>query len=644
MKLHQVIRAAIYARVSSERQADAATIASQVAALRARVTEDGITLEDDLCFIDDGFTGTTLVRPALERLRDRAALGDVDRVYVHSPDRLARKYAYQVLLVDELQRHGVEFVFLNRPVADTPEDQLLLHVQGVIAEYERTKLLERCRRGKLHAARQGGVHALAGAPFGYRYVRKADGGGVARYDIILEEAGVVRHVFEWVGRERLTLGEVCRRLKDQGIRTRTGKETWDRRTILDMLRQPAYTGTAQFGRTRTGPRRPRLRPVRGQPEHPRRASSIYASDAPGIPITVPALISEELFQAAAEQLDENRERNRKSRRGARWLLQGLLVCPQCGHALYGLGTKHRLANGTTTEHTYYRCIGRNGTRFGGQPRCDNRQVRVDDLDAAVWQDVCELLRNPAKLQDEYERRLDDGEPKASFAEEQLDRQIAKLRSGLSRLIDSYQEGLLKKEEFEPRVRAARERLTRLEADATQLADEREKHRALRLALQGVEDFAARVQAGLGSATWHEKREIIRALVRRVEVATDEIRIVYRISPPPFASAPSGGAFQHCGGCLESPLPDMPARVVMPQITADVSGQQPVHPAAQVAVVTGPESEVKMIGHKAASQNSHRYAKRRLSHDFDKGLIVVGFVEHGGASVSAIEDMVCISAD
>src|SRR6516165_10305330 len=128
-----------------------------------------------------------------------------------------------------------------------------------------------------------------------------------------------------------------------------------------MLRQPAYTGTAQFGRTRTGPRRPRLRPVRGQPEHPRRVSSIYASDAPGVPITVPALISEELFQAAAEQLDENRERNRQSRRGARWLLQGLLVCPQCGHALYGLGTKHRLANGTTTEHTYYRCIGRNGT-------------------------------------------------------------------------------------------------------------------------------------------------------------------------------------------------------------------------------------------------------------------------------------------
>jgi site-specific DNA recombinase len=475
-------------------------------------------------------------------------------------------------------------------------------------------------------------------------VRKTDGGGVARYDIILEEARVVQLVFAWVGRERLTLGEVCRRLRDQGIRTRTGTEMWDRSTILDMLRQPAYTGTAQLGRTRTGPRRPRLRPVRGQPEHPRRASSICASDAPGIPITVPALISEELFQAAAEQLDEDRERNRQSQRGARWLLQGLLVCPQCGHALYGLGTKHRLANGTTTEHTYYRCIGRNGTRFGGQPRCDNRQVRGDDLDAAVWQDVCELLRSPAELRDEYERRLDDGEPKASFAEEQLDRQIAKLRSGLSRLIDSYQEGLLKKEEFEPRVRTARERLTRLEADATQLADEREKHRALRLALQGVEDFAARVQAGLGSATWHEKREIIRASVRRVEVATDEIRIVYRVSPPPFVSAPSGGAFQHCGGCLESPLPDVPRGAAMAMVAPGMRREQPLHPTSQVAIMMGPQYPMEVVGHEAIPEQVHRHAGAGVDHRLEEGIIIAGLVVDGLAAVAPIEGVIPHATD
>ena len=472
MNQRHLSRAAIYARVSSERQAVAGTIASQVDALRERVRHDGLHLEDALCFIDDGYTGTSLVRPALDELRDQTAAGCVDRLYVHSPDRLARKYAYQVLLVDEFQRCGVEVVFLNRPLGGNPEDQLLLQVQGVVAEYERAKLLERCRRGKLHTARQGCVNALAAAPFGYRYIRKADGGGVARFDVILEEARLVRQIFEWVGRERTTLGQVCSRLKAQGIRTRKGKENWDRKTILDMLRNPAYKGTAVYGRTRVGPRRPRLRPPRGQADQPRQPYSVYESEEPGISIAVPALVSEDLFAAVAEQLEENRKRQRQSRRGARWLLQGLLVCQQCGYALYGLGTRHKLANGTMVEHSYYRCIGRNASRFGGHPLCETQQLGVDDLDGAVWQDVCQLLRDPGKIQAEFERRLnDDPGEKRSLVDEQLQRQIKKVQTGLARLIDGYQEGLLKKEEFEPRSQAARERLARLQAEAKLFAEQ-----------------------------------------------------------------------------------------------------------------------------------------------------------------------------
>ena len=158
------IRAAIYARVSSDQQAEAGTIASQVEALEERLRRDGPPLEKELRFLDDGCSGSTLVRPALERLRDAAAEGAIDRLYVHSPDRLARSYAYQVLLVDELRRCGVELVFLNRPLGRSPEDDLLLQVQGVIAEYERAKILERCRRGKLHAARPGSGNARAAAP------------------------------------------------------------------------------------------------------------------------------------------------------------------------------------------------------------------------------------------------------------------------------------------------------------------------------------------------------------------------------------------------------------------------------------------------------------------------------------------------
>src|SRR5262249_40656221 len=144
--------AAIYARVSSEQQAEANTIASQVAALQARVAADGLPLLKEHHFLDEGYSGATLIRPALEHLRDAAALGQITRLYVHSPDRLARKYAYQVLLIDELQRAGVEVIFLNRELGRSPEDDLLLQVQGMVAEYERAKILERSRRGKRHAA------------------------------------------------------------------------------------------------------------------------------------------------------------------------------------------------------------------------------------------------------------------------------------------------------------------------------------------------------------------------------------------------------------------------------------------------------------------------------------------------------------
>ena len=215
-------RAGIYARVSSEQQAQAQTIASQVEALEERFKQDDLPLDQELVFIDDGYSGASLVRPALERLRDMAAMGAIDRLYVHSPDRLARKYAYQVLLMEELYRCGVEVIFLNHQASDNPEDQLLLQVQGMVAEYERAKIMERCRRGKLHAARQGSINILSGAPYGYRYISSQQTGGQAAYEIVLEQARVVRQIFQWVGQDRLSMGKVCRRLEKEGIRTATG--------------------------------------------------------------------------------------------------------------------------------------------------------------------------------------------------------------------------------------------------------------------------------------------------------------------------------------------------------------------------------------------------------------------------------------
>jgi site-specific DNA recombinase len=164
----RTIQAALYARVPSDQQEQAQTIQSQLVALRARVEADDAVLGAENEFIDEGYSGATLIRPALERLRDVVAAGGIDRLYVHSPDRLARKYAYQVVLVDELQRAGVAVIFLNHELGRSPEDDLLLQVQGMIAEYERAKVLEHSRRGKRHKAQTGVVNVLSGAPYGYR--------------------------------------------------------------------------------------------------------------------------------------------------------------------------------------------------------------------------------------------------------------------------------------------------------------------------------------------------------------------------------------------------------------------------------------------------------------------------------------------
>jgi site-specific DNA recombinase len=537
--------AAIYARVSSEQQAEAATIASQVAALEEQVAQDGLTLEPPMRFLDEGYSGATLIRPALERLRDMAATGAMDRLYVHSPDRLARKYAYQVLLMDEFSRCGVEVVFLNHRLGQTPEDDLLLQVQGMVAEYERAKILERSRRGKLHAAREGSVNVLGAAPYGYRYIRCGEGDGEARYEIVLEAARVIRQMFEWVGREGLSIGEVCRRLQQQGVPSPKGKRYWQRTTIWKELKNPAYRGTAIFGRTRIGPKRPRLRAQRGCAEQPRRARSVYeVPEEEGIRIAVPAVVSEELFAAVQERLQENRGRHPPSQRGARYLLQGLIVCARCGYAMYGKPVSLKGRGGERRNYAYYRCVGADGYRFGGEQICHNKQVRAELLEEAVWQDVRGLLENPQRIEREYQRRL-QRDARGPQIDEHLPSRIQKIKCGIARLVDAYEEGLLEKGEFEPRLRRSRDRLTKLEAEAAKQAEHEAQRTEWRWVMGRLQAFADRVKSGLHDADWLTRREILRALVKRVEVDEAQVRVIYRIDPLPFDQGPPGGRLQDC---------------------------------------------------------------------------------------------------
>lgn len=539
------IEAAIYARVSSERQANAQTIESQLAALRQRVVDDGVPLPADREFVDDGYSGATLVRPALERLRDLATANGIDRIYVHSPDRLARNYAYQVLLLDEWRRCGVEVVFLNRPLGQSPEDDLLLQVQGMVAEYERAKIMERCRRGKRHAALKGSLSAMSCAPYGYRYVSAHDGGGQARFEPVPEQARVVRQIFDWMGRERCSLHQIARRLEEAGELTQTGKRFWSRTIVWHILQNPAYKGQAVFGKTRAVPRKSdRLRPPRGRPIHSRRDRSYTVTDRQDwISIPTPALIDDQLFEAAQEQLRENRSRARQGRRRPGYLLQGLICCPVCSYAYYGKTIRQRGAGKKRMDFTYYRCSGTDSYRFSDGAVCMNRQVRGDLLEAAVWCEVCALLENPHRLEQEFQRRLQGTRPDEDIA--LLQTQISKLNQTIGRLIDGYGEGLIEKEEFTPRIQRAKARMAKLETQIQKQSEVAARRKELLLLISRLEDFAARVKRGLQETDWTSKREIIRTVVKRVEVGPTSVNVVFRVDPSVSFQPPGGRLLPDC---------------------------------------------------------------------------------------------------
>ena len=536
--------AAIYARVSSPQQAETGSVQSQLEALRTRVANDGLALSSELEFVDDGYSGATLVRPALERLRDLAALGGLERLYVHSPDRLARSYAHQVLLLEELGQLGIEIVFLNREIGQSPEDNLLLQVQGMVAEYERAKILERSRRGKRHAAKAGAISVLGGAPFGYRYIRRQEGGGEARYDIQLEEARVVRLIFEWVGRDRCSIGEVQRRLNAAKEKTRTGKTVWDRATIWDILKNPAYKGQAAFGKTKLEPMQPRLRAQRGRPLIPK--DPHYIRDlAPEewIFIPVPALVEPELFENVQQQLAENRQRARIGQRGVRYLLQGLLVCGSCGYAYYGKQISPSGRKGHFRSYAYYHCIGADAYRFGGVRICYNKQVRTDLLEMAVWEEITKLLEDPSRLEQEYRRRL--GPRESSGELRAVEAQVGKLTQGINRLIDSYAEGVIEREELDPRLKRLRERIEHLEDQAQQLKDEAAAEAEIRMLMGRIEDFGQSVKENLKQVDWLKQREIIRAVVKRVEIFKEHVKVVFRVGISPPGNEGGVKSLQHC---------------------------------------------------------------------------------------------------
>lgn len=544
---------AIYARVSSERQRQEQTIQSQTAALRELAVERGLVVVDELVFEDEGFSGASLQRPGLERLRDRAAEGAVDVVLCHAPDRLARRYAYQVLLLEELTRGGVEVVFAKEPErSGTPEDELLRQFQGMIAEYERAQIAERTRRGKAHRARQGSQAVLSGAPYGYRYVKKTEHCD-AFYEIDEARADVVRRVFARYTRDGLSIGAIAKWLSEQGIATSTGKANWDRSTVWGMLKNPAYRGEAAFGKTASsGHHGKPTRTTRARGErHGRRVTRADQPAEQWTHIAVPAIVDEQTFALAQARLQDNKRfaaRNTKTTS----LLQGLVVCRHCGYACYRNST--RTSAGTVIY--YYRCTGSDDWRHPGGRVCSNRPVRADEL---VWSQAIALLEDPTLLQAEIDRRLDAlrSEHPAARRADALQRDLTRAQAATGRLIEAYQEQLITLDELRARMPDLRKRentlAAQLDALTTELHDA-ETYLKLADTLDGVR---ARLDQTADQLSIEDRQRVLRLIVREVRIGDDDVTIRHSI-PTPTSDDPDGSLLRGSshlaavGQCLPAP--------------------------------------------------------------------------------------------
>jgi len=525
--------AALYARVSSEKQVQENTIASQIEALKARITTDGFILLEEDKFIDNGYSGSNLIRPALEKLRDQVAAGRIDKIYIHSPDRLSRKYSYQMILIEEFEKSGVEVIFLNFQAENNPEANLLLQMQGMISEYEREKIMERHRRGKIHTAKRGSVNALSVAGYGYKYIDRHTNGGEASFEVVEEEAEVIRKIFNWVGKERLTIGEISKRLQQEQIPTKTGKTHWDRSTICYMLKNPAYKGQAAFGRKKIGVRLPCIRPRKDSSEQPKKNCSRYAVERERwIHIPVPAIIDENLFEMVQEQIEENKKRARKYPQGATYLLQGLLVCNQC-HRAYCGGKSIRHNKNDDTIYFYYRCTGTDSYRFGGNKMCDSKQVNANAIEQVVWEEVKKLISNPQRIFDEYQQRLQESkQTPLDHTYASIDKQRIKLEKIIELLIDSYTHQYIMKNEFEPRIKSIRQKLDVVREQQQKLVKQENLTKELELIVSNLEEFSSRIISRIDNLDWNGKREIIRGVVKRIEMEGNKIDIVYRVNQLP----------------------------------------------------------------------------------------------------------------
>ena len=522
------MRIAIYSRVSTSHQVEHQTIEQQLDRLAAHVqmyAADGWVLDPTHVFRDEGYSGAILARPGLDRLRDAVKGHEIDCVLVTTPDRLARNYVHQMVLLEEWARAGCRVEFLDRPMSDDPHDHLLLQIRGAVAEYERTLIAERMRRGRLAKLRVGLLLPWTYPPYGYRLDpdRPRDPQGVMTDPA---EAAIVAELFALYREPGTALMQLARHLDQRGVPTPSGRPRWSSPTIRGILRNPTYTGQVYAQRTRYR-----------APTHRRSATHAIGrphGTATPLPAAawllvgpVPALVSQAHFDEVQTKLASNRSFARRNNTAHQYLLRALVSCGCCGLAC--------TARAVNRRSFYYLCNGKRQSTYSHRaPRCTARYIPAKQLDELVWQDLCALLREPAPLAAVVARAHGGAWlPQELVARrETLRRGQAHLRQQIERLTDAYLRAIIPLDEYERRRSDLERRMQALAGQEELLRNDAARQQELAGVAASLEAFRARVQRGLAEADFERRRQLVMLLIDRV-VVTDadvEIRYVLPITP------------------------------------------------------------------------------------------------------------------
>ena len=504
------MRCALYARVSTEEQAERFGLGAQLTELREFARHKGYIVRPECELIDDGYLGGDLDRPALNRLRELAHNSEIDVALVHDPDRLARKLSHQIILAEELEQARVRLEFVTTPTDNTPEGKMFLTLKGVFAEYEKEKIRERTLRGRRQKAREG--YIVGGrTPLGYRYLGKPHS-ELGRYVINEEEAEVVRLIFRWLVEEGLSIRAIVTRLNQLGYRPQRSSR-WGKSSVHRILCNPAYAGTSYYNRReRSLPRHPRTAEIRRNKKtalRPRPASE-------WIPISVPAIIEGSLFERAQGQLRQNSEMSSGRNTKHFYLLRALLRCGVCGRKFVGLPSHGR---------RYYRCQGRD--RLNEVNHCKAGLLHADRIENFVWETVLGILRDPSLLSQKLERHADElatGGIDLSSEVTRLEQSLSLVERKEARALEAYLNESLQL----PALTALIEELGSQKKDlvkALQKAKEEVSvHHEEISRGQRIARFCRLALRGLGNLDEERRQRLLRSLIDEIKVDGQELEI------------------------------------------------------------------------------------------------------------------------